>query len=301
MKLGVRLLCLLAVASPVWAEDPPDEAPLWPPPIDRFDSGRLLATSGVSQVEGAAGAGLAPWAVIAGYGTRDAVGAKAHYTFIGLPDFQIHSVGMALGFFDRVELSYARVSVDTMGTGALLGLGRGYSFEQDVFGAKIRLFGDLLYDQDSLLPQVSIGAQYKMNRNAPALRLIGAKRDRDAEYYVAATKLFLDQSLLLNASVRMTRANQFGALGFGGDKSDRFEPQLEASVAYLLDRQWVVGAEYRMKPDTLRFARETDAHDLFLAYFLNKNAALALAYVDLGDIATRRRQTGVYASLQVGF
>ena len=35
---------------------------------------RLIATSGVSQIEGAAGGGLVPWAVIAGYGTRDQFG-----------------------------------------------------------------------------------------------------------------------------------------------------------------------------------------------------------------------------------
>ncbi|OYW32390.1 MAG: hypothetical protein B7Z51_03330, partial [Methyloversatilis sp. 12-65-5] len=32
---------------------------------------RLIATGGVTQIEGAAGGGLNPWAVIAGYGTRE--------------------------------------------------------------------------------------------------------------------------------------------------------------------------------------------------------------------------------------
>ena len=39
------------------------------------DGGRLLATGGVTQLEGAAGGGIVPWAVIGGYGTRDEIGA----------------------------------------------------------------------------------------------------------------------------------------------------------------------------------------------------------------------------------
>ena len=43
------------------------------------DMGKLTATGGVSQVEGAGGGGLTPWALITGYGTRDSYGANAHY------------------------------------------------------------------------------------------------------------------------------------------------------------------------------------------------------------------------------
>ena len=45
--------------------------------IPYVDSGRLLLTQGVSNIEGAAGGGLASWAVISGYGTRDAVRGRA--------------------------------------------------------------------------------------------------------------------------------------------------------------------------------------------------------------------------------
>lgn len=41
---------------------------------------KLLLTGGLSQVEGSAGGGLVPWAVIGGYGTRDEIGANAFYT-----------------------------------------------------------------------------------------------------------------------------------------------------------------------------------------------------------------------------
>ena len=43
--------------------------------LTNFDQGKLLATGGVSAVEGEGGGGLTPWALISGYGTRDGVGS----------------------------------------------------------------------------------------------------------------------------------------------------------------------------------------------------------------------------------
>ncbi len=268
---------------------------------DLFDSGKLLATGGVTQVEGAGGGGLVPWALVTGYGASDSIGANAHYTYVGLRDFSLHSAGLSVGLFDRVELSYARQTFDTGKTGAQLGIGNGFRFEQNVLGAKVRLFGDAVYGQDSWLPQTAVGIQYKANTQDRILKAVGAKDANGIDYYVAATKLFLDQSLLVNATVRLTRGNQYGLLGFGGDRNDAYRPEFEGSAAYLVTKKLAVGAEYRMKPDNLGFAKEDRAFDVFAAYFLNKNASLTLAYVDLGDIATKKRQNGVYASLQVGF
>ena len=265
------------------------------------ESGKLIATAGLIQIEGAGGGGLAPWALITGYGTRDAVGANVHGTVVRVTNFTLSTLGVAVGLYDRVELSYARQFFDTGRTGRALGLGGGYQFSQDVFGAKLRLFGDGILDQDSWLPQVAVGLQYKVNNRGDVLRAIGAKSDQGADFYVAATKLFLAQSLLLNATVRMTRANQTGILGFGGDRSNAYHPEFEGSAALLLSRNWAVGGEYRMKPDNLRFARESDWYDLFVTWLPSKWASVTLAYVDLGSIATRKHQEGVYASLQLGF
>ena len=105
----------------------------------------------------------------------------------------------------------------------------------------------------------------------------------------------------MNGTVRFTRANQFGILGFGGDRRDRYEPMFEGSVAYLLDRRLAIGGEYRMKPDNLGIASEEDAWDVFVAWAPHKQVSLTVAYVDLGNIVIRDSQRGVYASLQVGF
>ena len=208
---------------------------------------------------------------------------------------------MSVGLFNRVELSYARQAFDTRRAGAALGLGRGFTFDQDVVGAKVRLVGDLVYDQDSWLPQVAVGAQYKSNDEPAVVRAVGARRDDGVDVYVAATKLFLAQGVLLSGAVRATQANQFGILGFGGDRRSGYSAQFEGSAAWLVTRRLVVGAEYRTKPDNLRFAHEGDAFDVFGAYAFTKTLSLTLAYVDLGPIATFTGQRGAYVSLQAGF
>lgn len=267
---------------------------------DLFDSGRLLATGGVSQVEGAGGGGLSAWALITGYGSRDGIGANAHVTYVPLSDFSLLTEGVAIGLFDRVELSYAHQAFDTEQAGARLGLGKGFTFDQDIVGAKVRLFGDAVFDQDCWIPQVAAGMQYKMNDRGDVIRAIGGRHDSGTDYYLAASKLFLAERVLVNATLRETEANQYGILGFGGGKGG-YSTQFEGSAAFLLTRSLALGADYRTKPDNLKFAKEDDAFDLFAAWFINKNLSLTLAYVDLGDIALQGRQDGAYMSLQVGF
>ena len=271
--------------------------------------GKLLLTQGVSNIEGAAGGGLATWAVIAGYGAEDQVGANVHYTNVGLDDFDFRTYGIAVGLLDRIELSYARQDFDTGRTGPLLTLPDGFTFKQDVYGVKIRLFGDAVYDQDSWMPQVAVGAQVKQSKNGGLVKAIGAKDDSGTDYYIAATKVLLNQNLVVNGTVRFTDANQTGLLGFGGNtsagvfgpaKDDDFGAQFEGSVGYLVNRRLVVGAEYRSKPDNLVFAEDA-AFDVFAAYAVNHNLSITAAYVDLGDIATFRNQRGFYVSLQAGF
>ena len=268
---------------------------------ERIDGGKLLLTGGVSTVEGSGGGGLSTWATITGYGTREGIGGNVHFTYAKVPDYQLRSFGGAAGFGDRLELSYARQAFDTGDTGAKLGLGKGFTFHQDVVGAKLRLLGDAIYDQDTWLPQVSAGVQYKRNDKPAIIQAIGGKHRDGVDYYIAATKLLLDKSLLINGTMRLTKANQTGLLGFGGDKSDSYQPQFEGSAAYLISKHLAVGVEYRTKPSNLGFAKENDWLDVFAAYAFNKHLSATLAYVDLGSIATFKDQRGVYLSLQAGF
>ena len=265
------------------------------------DRGKLLATGGVSTVEGAGGGGLTNWATIAGYGSDESYGVNAFYTQSNLPDFELRVAGASVGINDRVEISYAKQQFDTGDTGPQLGLAQGYTFEQDIIGAKVRVLGDAVYGQDTWVPQVSVGAQYKKASDAPLLGALGATDDDGVDLYVAATKIFLDKNLLVGGTVRATRANQLGLLGFGGDQNDDYSLQFEGSVAYMVSKNIVVGADYRTKPDNLGFAEEQDAAAAYVAYFPTKNISITGAYVDMGDIALRGKQNGAYLSMQLGF
>lgn len=265
------------------------------------ENGKLLLTGGVSNVEGVAGGGLSNWAVIGGNETRDGYGGSVHLTDVDLSDFRLITGGATVGLWDRVEVSYAHQRFDTQQAGAALGLGKGYTFNQDIVGAKVRLLGELVYDQDTWVPQISAGVEYKKADRGALVHALGAKSDSGVDYYLSASKLILSQGLLLTGTVRATRANQFGLLGFGGDRDGGYSAQFEGAAALLLTRKLAVGVEYRTKPDNLGFAREDNAWSAFGAYAFNKTFSLTLAYVDLGDIATFRNQRGLYASLKAGF
>ncbi|NVJ97805.1 MAG: DUF3034 family protein [Alphaproteobacteria bacterium] len=266
-----------------------------------FGSGKILATPGVIQVEGAGGSGLSAWAMISGYGTNRQIGGSAHHTFVTTNDFTLNATGVTMGFYDRVELSFTRQWFDTGSAGGRLGLGDGFNFNQDIVGAKVRLFGDAVYDQDTWMPQVSVGAQYKKADKGAIVRAVGAQEDDDFDFYLAASKILLDKSLVLSGTARLTRANQFGLLGFGGPNGDNRSLQFEGNVSYLIDNSLVAGLDYRTKPDNLAFAEEDDAYALFLAWLPSKHVSVTAAYTDLGKIALQGRQQGLYLSLQVGF
>lgn len=271
-------------------------------------SGRLLLTGGVSTIEGAGGGGLVPWALIGGYGTRDEIGLSAYATGVDTRDFTLASYGGAVNLFNRVELSVARQNFNLREVGNALALGNRYTISQTILGAKVRVIGDAILEQDSLLPQIAVGVQYKINDDEGVVGgALGLER-KGVDFYASATKLILSRSLLLNATVRLTKANQYGILGFGGlgGNDQDYEAQFEGSAAYLVSRKLAIGGEYRTKSNRLEGAlggssfREEDAWDVFAAYALNRNISLTVAYARLGQIALRR-QDGAYASIQIGF
>lgn len=267
---------------------------------DLETGGKLLLTNGVTSVDGSSGGGLASWSVIAGKATEEGIGASAHVTLVELPDYRLQNHGIAIGLFDRIELSYARQNFDTKAVGAALGLGQGFKLNQDIFGAKLRILGDAVYGNPAI-PQISAGAQYRKNLDAPIAAFVGAAKDEDLDLYISATKLVLAHSLLLNGTARLTRANQFGLLGFGGDKQQNRTLEFEGSVGYQLSRSFVVGGEYRTKPDNLSIAKENDAFDIFAAWAIDDNFTLTAAYVDLGNIVIEDKQRGAFLSLQAAF
>lgn len=266
-----------------------------------FDGQRALGTSGLSSLEGSSGGGIASWATIGGYGSKKSMGMAFHYSYVNVTNYTDQNVGALMGFYDRVELSYSHNFFQTGGTGAKLGIGRGYQFDLDTGGIKVRLFGHVL--DKTLLPQVSVGAMYKHDGDAKVIHAVGSKHTDGADVYVAVTKLFPKIGILVDTTLRLTKGNQWGILGFGGDRNDNYYPQFEGSLGYLPSfiPGLVVGVEYRTKPRNQNFTPESNWFDVYASYFVNKHLNITAAYVSLGTIATYRTQTGAYFSLQTGF
>ncbi len=235
--------------------------------------------------------------MIAGNETGEGVGLQAFLTGLRLPDFTVRVAGVAVGINDRVEVSLARQSIDTDRFGVNLGLGRDYKFEQDIIGLKVKIAGDLVYGM-SHVPAIAVGVQFKNSRNDRIVKAVGARHGSGVDYYASASKLLLGRSVMIGVTARLTKANQFGLLGFGGDKASRYRLQPEATIAYQLNRSLVIGAEYRAKPNNLRFAKENNAFDLFATKAIGRNTTATLAYVGLGSIATMARQRGFALQLQ---
>ncbi len=260
---------------------------------------KLLLTNAVSAVDGASGGGISNWATIAGRQETRGVGVQAHVTAVLLPDFFYQSHGVALGIADRIELSYARQNFDTQDVGAALGIGQGYMLNQDVFGAKVRLFGDVVYG-NTMVPQVAVGAQYKRSLDGAVASAVGAAHDEGVDVTLSATKLLLSHSVLVNTTARLTKANQNGLLGFGSVLDDSYAVQFEGAVAYQFSRRFVLGTEFRTKPDNLGLG-EGDWFDVFAAYAPSDNLTVTAAYADLGSIATFTGQRGAFLQAQVAF
>lgn len=276
-------------------------------------SGKLLLTGGVSSIDGAAGGGLTPWALTGSYATGREIGATAFATRVRTRDYALSVAGAAIGFGERAELSIARQDFATGDNLAPLGLA-GLHLKMNVIGAKLRLAGDAVLDSDSPMPQVALGVLHKRSDTgalAPTLTGPLGARQNGTDVYLSATKLFLAQGVLLNGTLRATKANQNGLLGFGSATRSSYRLQPELSVALLLRRDLALGAEYRAKPDNLNDSalgagalKEDDWADLFLAWAPGKHLSLTLAWVDLGRIAPAvqpRRQRGAYLSAQLAY
>jgi hypothetical protein len=276
----IVLICLLVSSAGAWGGD------------------KLEWTGAVTQIEGSAGAGLVPWALIGGLETSDQIGSTAFATYDTTRDFSLRTAGASLDVHDRLEISFARqrFNADSVVPGTTLG--------QDIVGVKLRLVGDAVFAPDQLLPQLALGAQYKHTLDFDDIpRAVGAAKAQDVDLYLAATKLYFaaiaGRDVIINATLRRTRANQFGLLGFGGDGSAySWTPEVSAAVSVLPDL--LLGAEYRDKPDNLTAFHEDSAEDAFVAWAPVKNVGLTAAWTDLGRIAGKPDQRGLYLSLWLG-
>jgi hypothetical protein len=252
---------------------------------------KIIATGGASSIEGSAGGGIVPWAVINGYASSGETAVTAFASQVGVDDFTLNSVGASISYDNNWEWSVARQRFKLDTIGGELG--------QDVFGIKYHVQGELLY---TALPQVSVGVQYKKHRDFALPQAVGARDDSGIDIYLAASKVLFDQlagrNLLLNATIRATKANQTGLLGFGSADNNNYQLMFEGSAAVLLNYNVAIGAEFKQKPNKLAFANEQHWRDVFVAWFINKQLSVTAGFVDLGNIAGLTNQQGYYLSVE---
>ena len=252
--------------------------------------GKLIATAGLSQIEGSGGGGIVPWATISGYDSRDQISAGAVVTQVDVDDYRLTMLGASLSFYDNVEVSIAQQRFEIKGAGI--------DIKQNIVGLKYRLYGDVVYSD---WPQVSVGMQYKHLEDPTVASAVGAKNSNSGtDFYLAATKVHLGAiggyNAVWNLTARATKANEMGILGFGGVNNDSYELMLEASAGILFSRNIAVGIEYRQKPDNLGLG-EDNWTDYFISYIPSKDFNLTVAWAELGTIAGAAGQSGLYLSL----
>jgi hypothetical protein len=253
------------------------------------------ATAAVTELEGSAGGGIVPWALLGGGLPTIST------TWVNTGDYTLSVVAAQASFFDRIEISAGRMNFDT----GAVGLGQ---IVVGAIGAKVQAL-----KMSEHAPAVSVGAQYKFT-NAPTsfLESVGAD-DASMDLYLAATKTYAvgSRKVLLNGTLRSTKANQLGILGFGSTDNDGYSAQFEGSAGLFLDDSTVIGVEYRTKPDNISGLGEDDWADLFFAFFPSKSLAIVAAYAELGDIASEanagnggnagNNQRGLYLQVQANF
>lgn len=252
---------------------------------------KVIGTGGATTIEGSAGGGIVPWAVINGYASSGQWSVTGFGNQVGVDDFSLRTMGAGFSYGNQLEVSLTKqtFALDTIGG----------DLKQTIVGVKYHVAGELLYTE---MPQISVGAQWKKHQNFELPQAVGALDDQGIDWYVAASKVWLDafagRNLLLNATVRATKANQTGLLGFGSAEDNSYQLMTELSATIMLTPHWAVGAEFRQKPNQLAFADEEHWRDVFTAWFINKNVSLVGGYVDLGSIAGLPNQQGYYVAVE---
>lgn len=269
------------------------------PAVQAADEGRLLATGGVMTVEGSAGGGIVPMAMLAGLSTDPGWDWIVGASHTAVDDYRLSSIGVAASFHDRIEFSLAE---QRFGIDFVLPPGVPRDIRQTIVGAKFKLGGDLIFGS---VPLMSAGVQWKKNHDFILASALGAEDDSDFEAHFSVSRLVLNgpfhRNWLFNGNLRASRANETGLLGFGGGRNDDYRLLGEFSTAMFFNPHWALGFEYRMKPENLTGVKESDWKDLFVGWFPNPRMNLVLAYADLGTIANRPDQNGVFLSLTGNF
>jgi len=104
-------------------------------------TGRLLVTGGATTIEGSAGGGIVPLAFISGLGARGETGYTGFASYANLDDYSLRAGGFSIGYDDRFEFSYSRISLDI--SDSSVAFLPGDALDLDTFGFKWKVGGDV--------------------------------------------------------------------------------------------------------------------------------------------------------------
>ncbi len=255
------------------------------------------AQAAITNIDGQAGGGLVPWALLSS-------GPTVAITNLATPNLNVNSVAINTSFANRVEVSVAH---------NMLGIaGMSNPANVDNYGVKVKL-----NDMGDMLPQFAIGAVYKNasgNLVDTLEKALGVSKS-STDIYVAASKIVnLGKTVLFNVAVRGSKANELGFLGFGGGNTTGaktgYSVLPEVSAEVFAAENVIVGAEYRAQADnsvagTAGYIHTNGAYDLHIVYVANKNLTLTAAYTNLGVVAPvalgSGKQNGLLVQGQVSF
>lgn len=261
------------------------------------------AQAAITNIDGQAGGGLVPWALLSSGTLNVAI------TNLATPNLNVNSVAINTSFANRVEVSVAH---------NMLGIG-GMSNPSNVdnYGIKVKL-----NDMGDAMPQFAIGAVYK-HASGTLVDALASKTGAlglgvstsSTDLYVTASKIVnMGKTVLFNVAVRGSKANELGFLGFGGGNATGaktgYSVLPEVSAEIFAAENVILGAEYRAQADnsvaaTAGALHTNAAYDLHIVYVANKNLALTAAYTNLGVVAPgvlgSGKQNGLLVQGQVSF
>ena len=221
----------------------------------------------------------------------------AWYVNLGESHIDWTALGFAETFFGRLEISYGHEVVSLDGYG---------NIKKENVGAKLLLVEENSWDQ-AWLPAVSVGVVGKHTKNNPYAGSDGVNSS-GYDVYAVATKLITQTPIpvLLSGGLVSTDSQTTGVLGYNDDRDLTWF----GNVDFVLSKDVAVGVEYKQgaeydnTPGTVADWKDADYWDAHVAWFINPNTTLVVAYVNAGDEKSTSKHglgEGLVLSLQYAF
>jgi Protein of unknown function (DUF3034) len=256
-------------------------------------------------IEGVSGAVITPMAYFCNPGKPGATvsGPNVAYTFLNLGSRELHTIGVTMVFFNRIELGYG---VNFLNVGSLqddIVSAVGVKIRDHVtlhhINARVLLVEENSFDMP--LPAITAGVHFKYNDGISrindqlggALGGIGYDQSHGIDYTLTATKMFPElafgRPVILTAGLRNSNASQIGLLGFGENRTWT----VEGSVVTLPLDNVALAYEFRQKGNPYDklgdlIDREQNWHAFSASWVVSDRLTLTAVYGLLGNVANAR-------------